>query len=52
MRACHTEAMKFVIGGVFAVMVIAFAIAAIRGRVRARSCCTPVAPEDDARMKA
>lgn len=44
--------MKFVIGGVFAVMVIAFAIAAIRGRVRARSCCTPVAPEDDARMKA
>ena len=52
MRACQTEAMKFVIGGVFAVMVIAFAIAAIRGRVRARSCCTPVAPEDDARMKA
>ena len=44
--------MKFVIGGIFAVMVIAFAIAAIRGRVRARSCCTPVAPENDARMKA
>jgi len=44
--------MKFVIGGVFAVMVIACAIAAIRGRVRARSCCTPVAPENDARMKA
>jgi hypothetical protein len=44
--------MKFVIGGVFAVMVISFAIAAIRGRVRARSCCTPVAPGNDARMKA
>jgi hypothetical protein len=43
--------MKFVIGGIFAIMVIGFAIAAIRGRVRARSCCTPVAPENDARMK-
>ncbi len=52
MLACHTEAMKFVIGGVFAIIVIAFAIAAIRGRVRARNCCTPVAPENDARLQA
>lgn len=44
--------MRFVIGGIFAVVVIAFAIAAIRGRVRARSCCTPVAPENDDRMQA
>jgi hypothetical protein len=36
----------------FAIIVIAFAVAAIRGRVKARSCCTPVAPENDARMKA
>lgn len=42
--------MRFVIGGAFALMVIAFAIAAIRGRVRARSCCTPVPPERDARL--
>ena len=52
MRACQTEAMRFVIGGMFAIIVIAFAVAAIRGRVKARSCCTPVAPENDARMKA
>lgn len=51
MAACQTEAMRFVIGGVFAIIVIAFAIAAIRGRVRARNCCTPVALENDARMK-
>jgi hypothetical protein len=44
--------MRFVIGGMFAIIVIAFAVAAIRGRVKARSCCTPVAPENDARMKA
>lgn len=43
--------MKFVIGGVFAIVVVTFAIAAMRGRVRARSCCTPVLPENDARMK-
>lgn len=50
MQSCHTEGMKFVIGGIFAVMVIALAIGAIRGRVKARSCCTPVAREHDARL--
>jgi hypothetical protein len=43
--------MRFVIGGIFAVVVIAFAVAAIRGRVRARSCCTPVAAERDTRLQ-
>lgn len=42
--------MRFLIGGVFAVLVIALAVAAIRGRVQARSCCTPVPPERDARL--
>jgi len=43
--------MKFVVGAVFAIIVIALAVAAIRGRVRARNCCTPISSENDARMK-
>jgi len=43
--------MRFVIGGVFAILVIALAVAAIRGRVNARNCCTPVAPENDSRLQ-
>jgi hypothetical protein len=43
--------MRFVIGGAFALAVVVFAVAAIRGRVRARNCCTPVPIENDARMQ-
>jgi hypothetical protein len=43
--------MRFLIAGVFAIAMIALAIGALRGRIQAKSCCTPVAPENDLRLR-
>jgi hypothetical protein len=44
--------MQYVIGGIVSLVVIALAIGAVTGRVRARSCCAPADPALDARMRA
>ncbi len=43
--------MRWVFGGLVLAFVVALAVGAITGRVRARSCCTPGDPGDDARMQ-
>lgn len=44
--------MHYVVGGIFSLFVIALAVGAITGRVRASSCCAPGDPALDARMRA
>ena len=40
------------VGGIFSLFVIALAVGAVTGRVRASSCCAPGDPALDARMRA
>ena len=44
--------MHYVVGGIFSLFVIALAVGAVTGRVRASSCCAPGDPALDARMRA
>ena len=44
--------MHYVVGGIFGLFVIALAVGAVTGRVRASSCCAPGDPALDARMRA
>jgi len=44
--------MQYVIGAVFALLVVALAVGAIAGRVQTRSCCAPADPDLDRRMRA
>ena|GEM_PF-1933416 len=44
--------MHYVVGGIFSLFVIALAVGAVTGRVRASSCCAPGDPALDARMQA
>lgn len=47
----YRRIMQYVIGTAFAIVVIAFAVLAIRGRVRARNCCTVAPADQDARLR-
>ena len=44
--------MAYLIGGLLALLVLALAVAAAAGKVRAASCCSVGDPRNDARMRA
>lgn len=43
--------MHYLLGGLLAVLIVGFAIGALTGRVRVRSCCAVADPRCDLRMR-